>query len=169
MTPPRVEIAIKAEGWRELPAVAALARRAVALAARRCGVRLAPQAEISLLLADDGALRRLNAQWRGQDKPTNVLSFPAAAPGALARAPVLGDIAIAWDTLAQEARAEGKTVDAHFRHLVVHGFLHLVGYDHISSDDALRMEALERLILAELGIADPYADTALPEGGTDEA
>jgi probable rRNA maturation factor len=162
---PVVEVLIESAGWRDLPDVVALAGRAVATAAGACGKQLPPRAEVSLLLADDAALRALNGRWRGKDKPTNVLSFPAATPATLARSPVLGDIAIAWETLAAEAGEEGKTVGDHFCHLVVHGFLHLVGYDHETAEDAETMEALERTILAELGVSDPYADTALSEGG----
>lgn len=111
--------------------------------------------EVALLLADDAALQTLNGQWRGKDKPTNVLSFPAAAPG-----PMLGDIALSYDTLAREAADKGASLADHAAHLIVHGLLHLHGYDHEADDEAEEMEALERRILEDLGIADPYREDA---------
>jgi len=116
-------------------------------------------AELSVLLCDDATIAGLNGHWRGQEKPTNVLSFPApplqgAAPDE--RIP-LGDIAIAYETVAREAEENGATVSDHLSHLVVHGFLHLLGYDHHMDDEAERMERLERDILAGIGVADPYA------------
>ncbi|KIZ39760.1 rRNA maturation RNase YbeY, partial [Rhodopseudomonas palustris] len=104
----------------------------------------------------------LNANWRGIDKPTNVLSFPALQPpGGIEPddAPrMLGDIAIAYETVRREADDEGKPFVNHLSHLAVHGFLHLVGYDHESEAEAEAMEDVERQILAGLGIPDPYAD-----------
>ena len=113
---------------------------------------------MSLCLADDAALRALNLRWRGIDKPTNVLSFPAAAARSLAGiATTLGDIALAYETLAREAEDLGVPLADHYRHLLAHGFLHLIGYDHETDAEAERMEALETRILARLGAADPYA------------
>lgn len=110
--------------------------------------------EASLLLTGDAAIRELNRTWRGKDKPTNVLSFPAPSrPGAR----FFGDIVLAAETIAAEAGAQGKTVDAHAAHLVVHGFLHLLGYNHEDPAEAEAMEGRERAILASLGISDPYA------------
>lgn len=131
-----------------------------ALAARALSAvneALAPETrgEVALLLADDTALQALNAQWRGKDKPTNVLSFPSAMPG-----PMLGDIALSYDTLAREAAEKGARLADHAAHLIVHGLLHLHGYDHEADDEAEEMEALERQILARLGIADPYREEA---------
>jgi probable rRNA maturation factor len=104
---------------------------------------------------DDARVQALNKLWRGLDKPTNVLSFPAPdSPSGPAR--MLGDIAISYQTAAREAAAEGKTLADHIAHLSVHGFLHLLGYDHESDEDAEEMEGLERVILARIGISDPY-------------
>lgn len=111
----------------------------------------APRAgEIRYALADDSLLRSLNHDFRGKDKPTNVLSFPDPTPGAL------GDVALAYETCAAEARAQGKTLRAHLAHLVVHGTLHLLGWDHETVPEALAMEARERRTLRRLRIADPY-------------
>jgi probable rRNA maturation factor len=105
-------------------------------------------------------VRRLNAQWRGIDKPTNVLSFPPA-PGGAGDVKSLGDIAIAYETTASEARAEDKPFADHLAHLCVHGFLHLMGYDHELEAHAETMESLERVILARLGVPDPYLAHAI--------
>lgn len=123
--------------------------RALAAAAQSEG----KAGEVSLLLGDDLAITELNRDWRGKDRPTNVLSFPAngAPPN------FLGDIALAAETIAQEAQFQGKSFENHAAHLVVHGFLHLLGYDHENEADAERMEAKERAILLSLGIDDPYA------------
>jgi probable rRNA maturation factor len=110
---------------------------------------------ISVLIEDDAAIRALNRQWRGIDTPTNVLSFPAAAIPSIAPKH-LGDIAISYETVVREAEAEARPYADHLAHLAVHGFLHLLGYDHESDEAAERMEGLERKILARLGIPDPY-------------
>jgi probable rRNA maturation factor len=144
-----VEIAIDHDGWTE--ELAALAQRAAHAA-------LEDEAgQISILLTGDAAIRALNLQFRGKDKPTNVLSFPAAdMPGNEA---FLGDIAVAFETALQEAAEQGKALGDHLSHLIVHGMLHLLGEDHETADDAERMEMAERRILARLAIADPYRDT----------
>jgi probable rRNA maturation factor len=123
---------------------------------------------LAVLLTNDASIRRLNAQWRHIDKPTNVLSFPAASQQ---QGPVrsLGDIAIGYETSAREAKEENKSFADHLAHLAVHGFLHLLGYDHDAAAAAEKMERLERVILARLGIPDPYvgheplAREALPQ------
>jgi len=107
---------------------------------------------VALLLADDETLRGLNQRFREQDRPTNVLSFPA--PQNPER--FLGDVALAYGVCAREAQEQGKPLAHHLQHLVAHGVLHLLGYDHISDDEADEMEGLERIVLAGLGIPDPY-------------
>lgn len=144
--------------WDRHPEIEAVANRALAQAARDCGTPLLDGAEISLLLVDDARMREINKEWREKDKPTNVLSFPSVPKEKVGTAPFLGDIVLACETLEREAAEEGKTFDDHAAHLVVHGFLHLIGHDHIDDGDAEVMEALETRILAALGIADPYAD-----------
>lgn len=138
-------------GWRERVAAAAEAALAVA------PVQPARGAEVSVLMTDDRRIRVINRDWRGFDKATNVLSFPAVPPSAIATSPALGDIVIAYETVLREAADEEKSVDDHLSHLVVHGLLHLLGEDHETDAEAERMERLEIAALARLGIADPYA------------
>ena len=110
-----------------------------------------------MVFTDDAHIHRLNRHFRDKDKPTNVLSFPAGPPIGGRFGPLLGDIVLARETIAREAEGQGLTIDDHLTHLIVHGFLHLVGYDHVEDADAAVMERLETAILASLGIADPYA------------
>jgi probable rRNA maturation factor len=111
---------------------------------------------VSLLLGDDAAISQLNMQFRGKEGPTNVLSFPPAQ-GDQTGDNFLGDIALAVETIVEEAQFQGKRFEHHAAHLAVHGFLHLLGYDHANDADAQLMESRERAILASIGIADPYA------------
>lgn len=116
------------------------------------------ETELSLVLTDDASIRAINAEWRNKDKATNVLSFPAfdIAPGD-APGPMLGDIIIARETVEREAQEENKSFDQHLHHMIVHGLLHLLGYDHENDEEAEEMEGLEREILHALAIPDPYA------------
>jgi probable rRNA maturation factor len=151
-----LDISVSSPLWRRLPRARAIARETIAAAAAESG---APSegGEVSLCLADDAALRALNLRWRGLDKPTNVLSFPSVLPGRLGDATALGDIALAYETLAREAEDLGVPLAERYRHLLAHGFLHLIGYDHETDAEAERMEALETRILTRLGAGDPYA------------
>ena len=158
---PITEVLVVAECWQTEPDAEAIIHRAVAAAAEI--VDTGPgEAELAVMLTDDAGIRTLNSNWRGIDKPTNVLSFPALPPtgaGGPDDAPrMLGDIAIAYETTRKEADDDQRPFDHHLSHLAVHGFLHLIGYDHEKDDDAEIMEALEQEILAQLGIPDPYAD-----------
>jgi probable rRNA maturation factor len=150
-----LEIEIEAGGWTEIDGVEALCREAAAAAvAAHPGPEAAEALAATLLLTDDEAVRELNRAWRGQDKATNVLSFPAPAmPGSPRH---LGDVALAWETVAAEAGQEGKPVRHHTAHLVVHGLLHLLGHDHGTDEEAGAMEGLETAALAGLGVPDPY-------------
>jgi probable rRNA maturation factor len=156
---PAVDVLIESVVWQALPDAEDIARRAIAFAAAAKATSHHQRAELSVLLCDDDIIAGLNARWRGQERPTNVLSFPAPAlPGAAPDGLVpLGDIAIAYETVVREAGEQGKAVADHLSHLVVHGFLHLLGYDHHMDGEAEHMERLERDILARIGIADPYA------------
>jgi probable rRNA maturation factor len=157
---PITEVLVVADCWQTEPGAEAVIQRAVTAAAEIVNADTG-EAEIAVMLTDDAGIRTLNSNWRGIDKPTNVLSFPAlqASPGGPDDAPrMLGDIAIAYETTRKEADDEQKPFDHHLSHLAVHGFLHLIGYDHEKDDDAEAMETLEQEILAHLGIPDPYAD-----------
>jgi probable rRNA maturation factor len=160
-----VDVLSESPLWEAEPGAEAVVRKAVSRAAAAAGP-FGPAAEVAVLLCDDATIAALNAQWRGRDEPTNVLSFPAPpapdASGSVASASEsgavhLGDIAIACETVIREAGEQGRTVSEHLAHLAVHGFLHLLGYDHQTDGEAERMEGLEREILAGLGISDPYA------------
>jgi probable rRNA maturation factor len=146
-----LDIRIESDLWKQERAIATVARRAIGKAA---AVAARPHCELAVLLTDDQSIRVVNWDWRGVDAPTNVLSFPAP-PGGGDR-PFLGDIVLAYETIAAEARAECKPLAHHFAHLCVHGFLHLLGYDHVRKKDAEAMEAAERDILRRLRIPDPY-------------
>jgi probable rRNA maturation factor len=151
-----LDISVPSALWRGLPRARTLARETIAAAVAESGLAAPESADVSLCLADDARLRALNLRWRGVDKPTNVLSFPSAPSGRRARSVTLGDIALAYETLAREANELGVPLPDHYRHLVAHGFLHLIGYDHAIAKEAKRMEALETRIMARLGAADPY-------------
>jgi probable rRNA maturation factor len=161
LTIPITDVLVVADCWRGEPEAETIVQRAIAAGAEAVATELAG-AEISVMLTDDVGMRSLNSTWRGIDKPTNVLSFPAAQPADVGRwnnAPrILGDIAIGYETTRKEAEQEQKPFAHHLSHLAVHGFLHLVGYDHENDEQARAMEALEQSILARLGIPDPYAD-----------
>ncbi len=151
------DIVITADCWQAEPGAEDIVQRAIAAAAGAAPKR-AGHAELAVMLTDDAGIRALNQNWRGIDKPTNVLSFPASAlPHGGSQLQTLGDIAIAYETTRREAASENKPFGHHLSHLAVHGFLHLIGYDHENDDDAETMEELERGILARLGIPDPYA------------
>ena len=153
--PLNIEISRNSDGWPE--ALDARAEQAVRAALAQSKARITGPAELSVVLTDDAEQRVLNRDWRGIDKSTNVLSFPQIEPFGPVSG-LLGDIILARETLEREAAEQGVSFEDHFTHLVVHGFLHLLGYDHMDDDEALAMEGLETQILAALGVADPYAE-----------
>ncbi len=164
-TKPVVEFVVKSARWKAQPRAAAIIRKAIVAAAKTAST---PRAELAIVLTNDSSIRALNRDWRGLDAPTNVLSFPAGASKAGPRVPgnrapnrtpnrTLGDIVIAYQTMAREARDEDKPFAHHLAHLAVHGYLHLLGYDHDNDRDAHKMERLEAKILKRLGVPDPYA------------
>jgi probable rRNA maturation factor len=155
-TVPQLAIDISAAStlWGDTADIAALIERALRQTLAACGAKLRAGTEVSILLCDDEVIAELNARWRHCEGPTNVLSFPAGAE--LGNTAALGDIVIAYETTSCEAEAENKSFTDHFTHLLVHGFLHLLGYDHGTDAEAEAMENMERDILAALGIADPY-------------
>lgn len=157
---------VSAAWARALPEAAALARRAARAALKEAGSALPPgrSLELGIRLSDDAELHALNRAWRGQDKPTNVLSFASddANLDAEDLPLLLGDVVLALERVLEEAAEQGKRPADHFSHLVVHGVLHLLGFDHVKTADAAVMEPLEVRVLAGLGIADPYVLGASP-------
>jgi probable rRNA maturation factor len=159
-----LEIAIEAP-WPAPVDWEVLAERTAEAAGSVVAALANPRLSASLVFTDDAEVRALNREWRGKDKPTNVLSFPMLEQADLLVLPaegppeLLGDIALALETCTREAADKSVDLDAHAAHLIVHGLLHLAGYDHETCDaDAAAMEALEIKALALLGIADPYGD-----------
>lgn len=151
-------ISIEGGNWQEESALQALVSRALNAVSDELGLGNGNPSEVSLLFTDNATIRELNSHWRAKDKPTNVLSFPAfpLKPG-MALMPLIGDIVLAFETVKTEAEQEHKPLDNHVSHLVVHGLLHLLGYDHETDTEADEMEGLERKILVRLAIPDPYA------------
>ena len=146
-----VDLIVEDEAWNGVEGKSVLAEKAIAAAfdlieAPKPGV-------VAILLTGDDEIARLNRTFRDKDGPTNVLSFPSGETADNQ----LGDMALAWGVMTREAEARGITVADHLRHLIIHGFLHLQGYDHQHDDEAERMEDLERRALVRLGVADPYA------------
>jgi probable rRNA maturation factor len=177
----KIDVLVESEHWQDAGAAKALVRRALKQAAAALSTKTA---ELAIVLTDDAAMRSLNRNWRGVDAATNVLAFAVRKTDPrrhTARRPVghagshfgnplrnlndhlsnplndhLGDIVLAYETVKREARRDGKLFDHHLAHLVVHGFLHLLGYDHVNYAQARRMEKTERAILRDLAVPDPY-------------
>jgi probable rRNA maturation factor len=157
-----IQISVEEGGWPSEDALQPLAERVLEMAAAHLKTQAKQKfpkmaTEVSLVFTDDESIRAINAEWRQKDKATNVLSFPAypITPGKMP-GPMLGDIIIARETLEREAAELEKPFDDHLTHLMVHGFLHLLGYDHMNDTEAEIMEGLETRILADLGLSDPY-------------
>lgn len=166
-----VDVIEEAAAWRDCVPGAKTVARTAAVAAWRatraaCGAAETegPAEEVSILLTDDDTVRRLNREHRAKDRPTNVLSFPVGPAAAGGGAPVmLGDVVLAAGVVTREAREQDKAPADHLRHLVIHGVLHLLGYDHGSEEEARIMERLETTVLAAFGVADPYRYGAAAE------
>lgn len=152
-----VSIAVEDEAWLAIAGLDELALAAVAAALSGAGAAQ-EESEIALLFTGDASIAAINAQWRDKDKPTNVLSFPAASgmPVPKGEPRPLGDIVLAHGVTASEAKEQGKTLHDHTAHLIVHATLHLLGFDHETEAEADKMERLETSILKGLGISDPY-------------
>lgn len=148
-----IDLRVADERWSVLGDCDRLAAHVLGLAA----IRLGMSGEAAVLLTDDAEMHALNKQWRGMDKPTDVLSFPGEGPEIPGQPQYLGDIAIGYDTALRDAETMGRPFEGHIAHLLIHGFLHLLGYDHIEAEDAKVMEPLEIELLAQLGWPDPYA------------
>lgn len=147
-----IAVLVESDGWPDGGHLKMLCDKAVAAARIRAG--RPPAGEICILFTDDNAMQTLNAEFRNKPQPTNVLSFPSHTSGA-GRS---GDIALGRETVFREAAEKAIEVEDHIVHLVVHGFLHLEGYDHQTDTEAEEMESVERGTLQDLGIADPYED-----------
>jgi probable rRNA maturation factor len=166
---PTIDVILNYGGWSEIsPAAEGLAHDAAELAlvhgSTTSGLSWSGPVELSVTLTDAARQRGLNRDYRGQDTPTNVLAFPAWDPAmhVLPGVPILlGDVVLACETVAREASEQNKPIGDHLRHLIVHGVLHLLGYDHQAHAEAVKMEALEAVVLARLGVPDPYRDTML--------
>ncbi|MFL6797172.1 MAG: rRNA maturation RNase YbeY [Xanthobacteraceae bacterium] len=154
----RIGVVVASARWKSAGNAGALVRRAIAAAAKSVAHR---DGEVAVVLTDDAGIRKLNRDWRRKDVATNVLAFPAGPLSIVRGAPrLLGDIVIAYETTLREASTGHMPLDHHLAHLAVHGFLHLLGYDHGSDEEADRMESLERTILAGLDVPDPYRPQA---------
>jgi probable rRNA maturation factor len=151
-----IDVLVESALWNKSEDAIAVANNALREAA---GLLSTSPAELAIVLTDDSAIRLLNRTWRGLDSATNVLSFPTAQGGE-EEPPLLGDIVLAYETIAAEAHAEEKSFAHHLAHLAVHGFLHLLGYDHVHDKDAQAMERLEREVLGRVAIPDPYRPAA---------
>jgi probable rRNA maturation factor len=151
----KIEVIVKSRRWNTHKDAEAVMRRAIAAAAATLST---PAAELAIVLTNNAAMRLLNRSWRGVDAATNVLSFPGGP--IRTEAAHLGDIVLAFETVAAEARNEARPFAHHLAHLAVHGFLHLLGFDHEREKDAIRMERLESKILRRLAIPDPYRQSS---------
>ncbi|MEE9375367.1 MAG: rRNA maturation RNase YbeY [Rhizobiaceae bacterium] len=150
-----IDVASNGGDWAEGDELQALSQNAIEAAIPHLETKLPEGAEVSLLFTDDTQMQKLNKDWREQDKPTNVLSFSANEGGGPIT-PLLGDIIFAFETVTREADEQNKLFEHHLTHLIIHGFLHLLGYDHIEDHEAEQMEGLETKILSNLKIDDPY-------------
>jgi probable rRNA maturation factor len=165
----KIDVLVDSEHWKNAAAAKDVVRRALKQAATALSTKTA---ELAIVLTDDAAMRRLNRNWRGIDAPTNVLSFATKnfgdqldeQSGGQFVGNHLGDIVLAYETVKREAHRDGKAFDHHLAHLVVHGFLHLLGYDHGNDAQARRMETTERAILRDLAVPDPYRATPTAAG-----
>jgi probable rRNA maturation factor len=147
----RIDVRVDSDLWKAAGDVRSTARRAIKQAA---SLLSAASAELAIVLTDDSAIRALNRAWRGVDAATNVLSFPTSC--AVGEPPLIGDIILAYETVAAEAFLQQKPLSHHVAHLALHGYLHLLGYEHVRNKDAELMEAIEREVLWRLAIPDPY-------------
>ena len=152
-SPPQIDVQTQSPLWKAQPLAAQTVRKAIIAAASTLSTA---GGEVSIVLTDDSAIRLLNRDWRGIDQPTNVLSFPASGNKTSEGARLLGDIVIAYETLERECDNEARIFLHYLAHLAVHGFLHLIGYDHQTDSQAEEMEGLESKIMKHLNMPDPY-------------
>jgi probable rRNA maturation factor len=153
---PVLDILVEAGEWPSKARLKRIAEKVLGAASAELKLDLPEGAELSLLFTDDAHIKSLNRKFRGKSKPTNVLSFPGAPAANGGIGPILGDIVLAAETVSREAEGERLTLEAHLTHLILHGFLHILGYDHEDDGEAGLMEGLETAILGGIGVADPY-------------
>jgi len=156
-SPPQIDIQTQSPLWEAQPLAIRTVHDAIAAAAAELSTI---GGEVCIVLTDDSAITRLNRDWRGIDKPTNVLSFPASGQTGRQESRLLGDIVIAYQTLERECETENRLFLHHLAHLAIHGFLHLSGYDHETDGQADEMEALESKVMSRLNMPDPYVERA---------
>jgi len=153
-----IDITTEFDAWLKIPGIETLIKTAARAAVNNCGQKFQTQAELSILLTSDNAIQKLNSEYRNQDKPTNVLSFPGEQEAqAQDRSFLLGDVVLSYQTIGSEAKRQNKRLENHISHLIVHGVLHLLGYDHEDDETACDMERKEINILKGIGVENPYA------------
>lgn len=157
MALPHLDVNVEAGDWHDIDRFTSLSRKAVDSTCALAELKMHPETEMGILLTDDANIKLLNQEHRGKASPTNVLSFPICDADTQTKGPLLGDVVLAFETLEAEAQTQKKSLDEHFSHLIIHGILHLFGYDHQIEDDANEMEALEISVMRHLGYPDPYA------------
>lgn len=155
----QVDVVLNEGEWPDVPRLEGLVAEVAAALMRHPGIELDAASEACVALSSDAAVQVLNATYRGKDKPTNVLSFPAPEGGQTGQPEFLGDVVLALETVIREARDREILFEHHFQHLTLHGLLHLMGYDHETEAEAGEMEAIETAVLGSLGIADPYGES----------
>ncbi|WP_350335825.1 rRNA maturation RNase YbeY [Coralliovum pocilloporae] len=163
MTDFDIDVLVEADAWGDPDDLEAMAERAIEAACSTLKTSFAVPQELSAVFTDDAAIRVLNRDYRQKDKPTNVLSFPQSDNPLDDPSGLLGDIILAYETVRREADQSDRSFQDHVTHLIVHGFLHLLGYDHLNDDEAEEMERLEISILGSLDIDDPYGDHPIDE------
>jgi probable rRNA maturation factor len=168
LAPPpfEIDVIIEHEAWHDVEDLEELTLEAIQAAIKSAQLCLPDQAQVCFLFADDAAVRQLNRDFRKMDKPTNVLSFPAAPCAHKEGGTPLGDVILAYETMRHEANEEGKSLKDHTLHLIIHGFLHLNGFDHETQSEAEEMENVEIKALAHLGVVNPYEGRMISESKT---
>ncbi|OOS00565.1 rRNA maturation RNase YbeY [Haemophilus paracuniculus] len=162
MTTPTIDLQIACEQADNLPSLKQFTLWVQTALAMEAETDDFPETEITIRLVDEAESHELNLTYRGKDKPTNVLSFPFEVPEGI-ELPLLGDLVICRQVVEKEADEQQKTLTAHYAHLSVHGTLHLLGYDHLTDEEAEEMESLETAIMQKLGFDDPYLAEKLPD------
>lgn len=160
-TIPMIDLQIACENEADLPSLEHFTRWTQQALSFEAQTEDFPDTEMTIRLVDEAESHELNLTYRGKDKPTNVLSFPFEVPDGI-ELPLLGDLVICRQVVEKEAAEQGISLESHYAHLAIHGTLHLLGYDHLTDEEATEMESLETEIMQSLGYADPYASEKEP-------